>query len=150
MSTARIISALPALRSRNFRLLFGGQAISVVGDALFPVALAFAVLHLSGSATSLGLVLAAQAVPLAALVLVGGVLGDRLSRQRVMIASDLARAAVQATAAGLLIAGVAEVWHLAVLAALYGAAEAFFRPAGARPPPPPGPGGRPPPAHAPV
>jgi MFS family permease len=127
----RLRAALPALHHRDFRLLFGGQAISVVGDALFPVALAFAVIHLSGSATSLGLVLAAQAVPLAALVLVGGVVGDRLSRQRVMIASDLARALVQATAAGLLIGGVARVWHLAVLAALYGAAEAFFRPAAA-------------------
>lgn len=128
---ARLRAALPALHHRDFRLLFGGQAISVVGDALFPVALAFAVIELSGSPTSLGLVLAAQAVPLAALVLVGGVVGDRLSRQRVMIASDLARGAVQAAAAVLLIAGLAEIWHLAVLAALYGAAEAFFRPAAA-------------------
>jgi len=127
----RLRAALPALHHRDFRLLFGGQAISVVGDALFPVALAFAVIELSDSPTSLGLVLAAQAVPLAVLVLVGGVVGDRLSRRRVMIASDLARAAVQAAAAALLIAGVAELWHLAVLAALYGAAEAFFRPAAA-------------------
>lgn len=125
----RIRAALPVLRHRDFRLLFGGQAISVVGDALFPVALAFAVLELSGSATSLGLVLAAQALPLALLVLVGGVVGDRLSRQRIMVVSDVARAVVQAVAAGLLIGGVAEIWHLAVLAGLYGAAEAFFRPA---------------------
>lgn len=125
----RIRAALPVLRHRDFRLLFGGQAISVVGEALFPVALAFAVLELSGSATSLGLVLAAQALPLALLVLVGGVVGDRLSRQRIMVVSDLARAAVQVVAAGLLIGGVAEIWHLAVLAGLYGAAEAFFRPA---------------------
>jgi MFS family permease len=87
------------------------------------------VLELSGSATSLGLVLAAQALPLALLVLVGGVVRDRLSRQRIMVISDIARAAVQAVAAGLLIGGVAEIWHLAVLAGLYGAAEAFFRPA---------------------
>lgn len=125
----RIRAALPVLRHRDFRLLFGGQAISVVGDALFPVALAFAVLELSGSATSLGLVLAAQALPLALLVLVGGVVGDRFSRQRIMVISDVARAAVQVVAAGLLIAGVAEIWHLAALAGLYGAAEAFFRPA---------------------
>ena len=125
----RVRASLPVLRHRDFRLLFGGQAISVVGDALFPVALAFAVLELSGSATSLGLVLAAQALPLALFVLVGGVVGDRLSRQRIMVVSDLARAAVQAVAAGLLIGRVAEIWHLAVLAGLYGAAEAFFRPA---------------------
>jgi MFS family permease len=125
----RIRAALPVLRHRDFRLLFGGQAISVVGDALFPVALAFAVLELSGSATSIGLVLAAQTLPLALLLLVGGVVGDRFSRQRIMVVSDVARAAVQAVAAGLLIGGVAEIWHLAVLAGLYGAAEAFFRPA---------------------
>ena len=82
-----------ALRNRDFALLFSGGAISIVGDALFPVALAFAVLELSGSASSLGLVLAAQGVPLAALALVGGVVGDRVSRQRVMLASDLVRAA---------------------------------------------------------
>jgi MFS family permease len=87
------------------------------------------VLELSGSPSSLGLVLAAQALPLAAFALVGGVVGDRVSRQRLMLASDLGRAATQALTAGLLIAGVAEIWHLAVLAALYGAAEAFFRPA---------------------
>ena len=126
---ARLRAALPALHHRDFALLFSGQAISVVGDALFPVALAFAVLELSGSASSLGLVLAAQALPLAAFALVGGVVGDRVSRQKVMLASDLARAAIQALAAALLISGTAEIWHLAVLAALYGAAEAFFRPA---------------------
>jgi MFS family permease len=126
---ARLRTALPVLHHRDFRLLFSGQAISVVGDALFPVALAFAVLELSGSPSSLGLVLAAQALPLAGFALVGGVVGDRVSRQRLMLASDLARAATQALAAGLLIAGAAEIWHLAVLAALYGAAEAFFRPA---------------------
>jgi predicted MFS family arabinose efflux permease len=87
------------------------------------------VLELSGSASSLGLVLAAQGLPLAALALVGGVVGDRVSRQRVMLASDLVRAVAQALAATLLIAGVAEIWHLAALAAVYGAAEAFFRPA---------------------
>jgi MFS family permease len=125
----RLRAALPALHHRDFALLFSGQAISVIGDALFPVALAFAVLELSGSASSLGLVLAAQALPLALFALVGGVVGDRLSRQKLMLASDLARAAVQAVAAALLIAGAAEIWHLAVLAALYGTAEAFFRPA---------------------
>jgi predicted MFS family arabinose efflux permease len=125
----RLRGALPALHNRDFALLFSGQAISVIGDALFPVALAFAVLELSGSPSSLGLVLAAQALPLAAFALVGGVIGDRVSRQRLMLASDLARAATQAVAATLLIAGVAEIWHLAVLAGLYGAAEAFFRPA---------------------
>ena len=67
-----------ALRHTNFRLLFLGQAISSLGDRLVPVALAFAVLDLTGSVTDLGLVLAAQTVPLIAFVLLGGVWADRL------------------------------------------------------------------------
>jgi MFS family permease len=125
----RIVAALPPLAGRDFRLLFAGQAVSVVGDALFPVALAFAVLDLGGSATELGLVLAAQGVPLAVLVLFAGVWADRLPRRWIMFASDLGRAAAQAAAAWLLISGRAEIWHLAALAAVYGAFDAGFQPA---------------------
>ncbi len=99
------------------------------GDGITPVALTFAVLGLTGSATDLGIVLAAQSLPLAALALVGGVWADRLPRAAMMVASDLIRAAVQITAAVLLLTGTAHVWQLAVLAACHGAAEAFFRPA---------------------
>ncbi len=81
------------------------------------------------SGADLGIVLAAQALPLAALALVGGVWADRLRRERVMVASDLVRAAFQSIAAALLLTGTARIWRLAVLAALHGAAEAFFRPA---------------------
>jgi MFS family permease len=122
-------SRLAVLRERNFRQLYIGQSVSVLGDGLTPVALTFAVLDLTGSATDLGLVLAAQGIPLAGLALVGGVWADRLRREWVMLASDLIRAAVQAIAAILLLAGWAHLWHLIALAATYGAAEAFFRPA---------------------
>jgi MFS family permease len=121
---------VPVLRHRDFRLLFTGQAVSVIGDALLPVALAFAVLDgLDGSAAELGLVLAAQVVPMTFLVLPAGVWADRLPRRRLMLVSDLGRAVVQAVTAILLLAGGAELWHLVVLSALYGAFEAFFRPA---------------------
>jgi hypothetical protein len=121
---------VPVLRHRDFRLLFTGQAVSVIGDALLPVALAFAVLDgLDGSAAELGLVLAAQVVPMTFLVLPAGVWADRLSRRRLMLISDLGRAVVQALTAALLLSGGAELWHLIVLSALYGAFEAFFRPA---------------------
>jgi Major Facilitator Superfamily len=121
---------VPVLRHRDFRLLFTGQAISVLGDALLPVALAFAVLDgLDGSAGQLGLVLAAQVIPMTFLVLVAGVWADRLSRRRLMLVSDVGRAIVQALTAVLLLTGTAELWHLIVLSALYGAFEAFFRPA---------------------
>src|SRR3954466_12160437 len=111
MSTARIISALPALQSRNFRLLFSGQAVSVIGDALFPVALAFAVLDLGGSPAQLGLVLAAQGVPLAVLILFAGVWADRLPRQWIMLVSDVGRGVAQALTAYLLLSNQAEIWH---------------------------------------
>ncbi len=120
---------LGVLRLPNFRNLFVAQTVSVIGDGITPIALTFAVLELTGSGTDLGLVLAAQTLPLALLSLVGGVWADRLRREHLMIASDLVRAAVQLTAATLLLTGVARIWHLALLAACHGAAEAFFRPA---------------------
>jgi hypothetical protein len=125
----RLTAALPALRSRNFRLLFSGQAVSVIGDALFPVALAFAVLDLGGSPAQLGLVLAAQGVPLAVLILFAGVWADRLPRQWIMLVSDVGRGLAQAFVAYLLLSNKAEIWHLAALSAVYGVFEAGFRPA---------------------
>ena len=87
-------------------MLLAGQAVSFVGDALFPVALAFAVLdELDGTPGELGLVLAAQALPLALLVLVAGVWADRLPRQRLMLVSDFGRMVVQAVVAALLLSG---------------------------------------------
>ena len=120
---------LGALEERPFRLLWIGQAASAAGDALVPVALAFAVLGLRGSASDLGLVLAAFTVARAGLIIVGGVWADRLPRQLVMLAADLVRAAVQGAVAVLLISGRAELWQLVVTAVLSGAASAFFMPA---------------------
>jgi MFS family permease len=117
------------LRTRGpFRLLFAGQALSVVGDRITPIAIAFAVLGL-GSATDLGLVLAASGVPFALFAIAGGVVSDRVGRRRVMIASDVVRTVSQATTAVLLLTGSAEVWMLVVLSAVYGTAAAVFMPA---------------------
>jgi MFS family permease len=119
----------PPLRDRGpFRLLFWGQALSAVGDRVTPVAIAFAVLGL-GSATDLGVVLAAGGVPFALFSIAGGVWADRLGRRRIMIASDVMRAATQALTAALLLTGAAEVWMLAVLSFAYGTAAAVFMPA---------------------
>jgi predicted MFS family arabinose efflux permease len=117
------------LRRRGFRLLFLGQGVSVLGDRMVAVALAFAVLEVGGSASAVGLVLACATLPLAGSVLIGGVVGDRMSRRAVMIAADLVRVASQGTTAALLIAGTAEVWTLALLAGVTGAATGFFSPA---------------------
>jgi MFS family permease len=119
------------LRHRNFQLLFAGQTVSALGDQVVPVALAFAVLDLTGSASDLGLVLAASLVPRLVLTLAGGVWSDRLPRQRLMFGADVVRGAAQALVAVDLISGTAQIWHLAVLAAVEGAAGAFFTPASA-------------------
>ena len=130
MPSGAVQRRLPAsLREhRSFRLLFCGQALSVLGDRITPVAIAFAVLGL-GSATDLGLVLAAGGIPFALFALAGGVWADRVGRRRVMLASDIVRAASQTVTAALLLTGTAEVWMLAVLAFVYGTAAAVFMPA---------------------
>jgi MFS family permease len=117
------------LRLRNFRLLFFGQATSTLGSSFTAVALAFAVLEVTGSVAAVGLVLGATRLPLALFVLVGGVVGDRLPRRRVMLASDLVRFGTQGTAAVLLLTHHARLWHLLLLFGVGGAAQAFFNPA---------------------
>jgi MFS family permease len=117
------------LHEREFGLLYAGQAVSLLGDALVPVALAFAVLDLTGSPADLGYVFAAQILPLVVFLLAGGVWADRLPRQLVMLGSDVVRGVAQAVVAFLLLTGRAELWELIALAAVYGTAEAFFRPA---------------------
>jgi MFS family permease len=117
------------LREPQFRRYFVGQATSYIGDGLLPVAISFAVLDLTGSASDLGFVLAVRMVPLVLFLLVGGVWADRLPRQLMMVASDVVRGGTQALLAVLLLTGSAELWHLLVLQAVYGAGEAFWRPA---------------------
>jgi MFS family permease len=126
---SRLPDNLRVLGRRDFRLLFFGQGVSVLGDRMVAVALAFAVLELGGSASAVGLVLACAVLPLVGSVLIGGVVADRTSRRSVMIAADLVRVASQGATATLLIAGVAEVWTLALFAGLTGAATGFFNPA---------------------
>jgi MFS family permease len=116
------------LEEREFRLLWLGQATSALGSSLVPVALAFAVIEQS-SASALGLVLSAGFVSRAVLLLLGGVVADRLPRQSVMLGADLLRTASQGLVAALLITGHAHVWQLVVLIALFGAGDAFFAPA---------------------
>lgn len=121
--------AFEALRERPFRLLWSGQATSAIGDAMTPVALVFAVLHATGSAGDLGIVLAAYTLAHAVFILAGGVWGDRLERRLVMLACDLIRAATQLTLAVLVIRGSPGLWEFVLLAGIVGAAESFFNPA---------------------
>ncbi len=74
-----------ALRSRPFALLWSGQTISSLGDGAFTTALAWQVLVLTGSAAAMGIVVTAEIVPRLLFLLIGGVIADRLPRQRVML-----------------------------------------------------------------
>ena len=118
-----------AFRSRDFRLLWGGQTISFVGDAAFIVALGWRVTDLTGKASSLGFVLAAESVAMLATLLWGGVLADRYPRKRLMIGSDLARAGVMVVFYALDATGHVGLDAILVLAVLFGAADGFFQPA---------------------
>jgi predicted MFS family arabinose efflux permease len=123
---------LRVLRVRAFRWFFAGQAVSSFGDFLMAPALALAVLDLTGSAGDIGLVLAARSVPIVVFMLLGGVLADRIPRDRLMVGADLARLAGQGGTALLLLAGDARIWPLMCLQALNGTASAMFTPAVSR------------------
>jgi predicted MFS family arabinose efflux permease len=118
-----------ALRERNFRLLASARTISFFGTNLAPIAVAFAVLGLTGSASDVGFAFAAWTLAQISTLLVGGVVADRLPRRRVMIASDTANFCVRAAMGALLVAGSMDVRVLIALQAVGGAATAFYSPA---------------------
>jgi MFS family permease len=120
---------LRVLKEPPYRRLFLGRTASLIGDGISPVALAFAILDLTGSATDLGIVLAGRSIVLVALVLVGGVIADRISPRRSMLGADVARTISMGLIAVLLLTGTAEIWQLALLYMVDGAASAFFNPA---------------------
>jgi MFS family permease len=119
------------LQSRNFRLLLACNVISWTGSGVAVVAIPFAVLGIGGTASDVGYVAVATLVPVLVFVLLGGVLADRLPRHEIMLATNVAQALAQAAAAGLLLNGTAQVWELAVLAAVRGVAFGFYYPAAA-------------------
>lgn len=121
--------ALGALAEREFRLLFAGRVVSLAGSAIAPIALAFAVLDLTGSASDLGFVLAAGWAPQIVFLLAGGVWADRLPRNLIMVGSNVLSGAAQGVVALLLLTGQAQLWHLVALSAARGVASSFFFPA---------------------
>jgi MFS family permease len=122
-------TALSAFRSRDFRLLWGGQTISYVGDTAFLIALGWRVTSLTGSVGSLGFVLSLNAAAMLTTLLWGGVLADRHSRRLMMIGSDLARAGLVAVLAAVDGTGHLSMGSIMALAALIGFADGFFHPA---------------------
>jgi MFS family permease len=117
-----------AFRHRDFRLLWTGQAISLIGDAAFFTALGWRAFTLVGS-SRLGIIFLCQGVGLLTTLLIGGALADRLPRRSMMIASDLARLVVIGALAGVDATGHLSFTALAVLALLAGLGDGFFFPA---------------------
>jgi DHA3 family tetracycline resistance protein-like MFS transporter len=117
------------LGSRDFALLWTGMTVSLLGDGIYFVAIAWQVYELSNAPTALSIVGVAWTLPNVLLLLVGGVLSDRFERRRLMIVSDVVRAGAIGTIGVLSVTGQLELWHLLVLVAFYGAGEALFAPA---------------------
>ncbi|MGX6604450.1 MFS transporter [Micromonosporaceae bacterium Da 78-11] len=125
------MSVLAPLQHRPFLLLLAGRAIDTLGNAIVPIALAFAVLDLTGSASDLGLVVGARTVVNVAFLLFGGVLADRLPRPLLMVGSCVAAAATQAVVAALVLTGTATIPLLIAFSAINGMAGALALPASA-------------------
>jgi hypothetical protein len=120
---------LAPLKHRDFRLLCGGMSISLLGDGVFLVAVAWQAYELSNLPTALSLVGLAMALPHVLLLLLGGIASDRFSRRHVMLASDTIRGLAVAAVAALSYLDVLTLGYLVALAAVYGASMAFFGPA---------------------
>jgi MFS family permease len=114
---------------RDFRLLFTGETISLIGDQFHFIALAWLALELTGSGLALGGVLFVAGLPRMVLVLFGGALADRISPRTVMLVSNALRAVVVGLLAVVVLTGRAEIWMLFPFAFVFGAVDAFFWPA---------------------
>ena len=123
------LGVLQPLRHRDFRAVWLGETVSMLGDQFYLVALPWLTLALTGSSLALGLVLMSAAVPRAALMLVGGALSDRHDPRTIMIASSAARAGLVGVLAALVWTDAVQLWHLYLLGVGFGAADAFFQPA---------------------
>ncbi len=117
------------LANRQFVLLWSGQAISLFGDGVLTLALPLLVIYAHGSASELGFVTAARFVPLVVLLLVGGVITDRVSRRLAMLVADAARGGVTLALGLLAVAHQLQFAELLVGAALLGVFDAVFAPA---------------------
>ncbi len=117
------------LKRRDVRLLLAGSTVSLVGDGIYGVAMAVAVLQLTGSATALAAMAVVNLVPRVAFGLMGGVLADRVSRRAILAVCDLLRLAVVAVLGALLLGADPPFWLLLVLVAPLGAASGAANPA---------------------
>src|SRR4051794_30450904 len=120
---------LEPLGIRDFRLLWAGMTVSLVGDGIFLVALAWQTYELSSSPSTLGWISAAYVSPMVVVLLAGGVLTDRIDRRLLMIAADAIRACSIGALGMLAVSGHLDLRELALLAAATGVGDALFAPA---------------------
>jgi MFS family permease len=120
---------LQPLRIRDFSVFWTGQAVSLLGDGIFMVAIAWQVYELWNVPTALSIVGAIETAPLVLLVAFGGVVADRVERRWVLIWAALVRGACVAAIGLLGLAGVLELWQIFVITVFYGAGLAFQGPA---------------------
>jgi len=125
LAAARIVQPL---RQRDFALLTGGSAVSLIGDGFFHVALAWQVYQISNVPTALSFVGMAATLPLVFFLLLGGALADRYDRRRLMIGADLLRGLAIGVMGILSMSGMLELWHVAALMVVVGIGDAFFNP----------------------
>ncbi len=116
-------------RLRNFKLLWLGETISLIGDQFYLVALPWLVLQMTGDALIVGSILALAGIPRAIFMLVGGALTDRFSPRTIMLVSNILRLGLISLLAILVISGAIQLWLLYIFALLFGLADAFFYPA---------------------
>ncbi len=117
------------LQNKNFRLLWAGQAISLLGDQFYLIALPWLILQITGNAFAMGTVLAVAGIPRAIFMLLGGALTDRLTPHRMMIVTNFIRMGLVGLMAGLIIVNAIELWMIYSFALFFGLADAFFFPA---------------------
>lgn len=118
------------LDNRDFVLLWIGEAISLLGDQFYLLALPWLVLKLTGDAFAMGTVLALGAIPRAVLMLVGGGLTDRFTPRRIMLYSNLVRMILVTILAVVVLIDMIQLWMLYGMALAFGIADAFLFPAG--------------------
>ena len=122
------IGILRPLRIRDFRLLWAGMSVSLIGDGIYLVTIALQVYSMSDDPSALALVGLAWTAPMVVVLLLSGVLSDRLERRRLLIVADAVRFVAIGSMGVLTLAGTVRLWHLVVLAAVYGVGEAIFYP----------------------
>ena len=127
--SAQRVRLLSPLRTRDFALLWSGMTVSLLGDGIYFVTIAWETYQLSNAPTALALVGVAWTLPTVLFLVVGGAISDRLERRRVMLVATVLQAFAIGSIGALAVAGALKLWMVVLLVALYGGAQAFFNPA---------------------